>query len=191
MNKEAVDGIRVKCWDRALEAYGTGYIFERRAASLRVRLKVLAFLGIVVPASIGSVVLAFGTNPAWLPYLVGIAGALGVIQLVGSVWSLTARWEDAYTGALESLSSNHRLSNSYQRLAENPPGKLAEVELRFSLLEKEDELVQAADYKRGISEKEKRRGMRAALRKYRRECAGCNKIPVSMRPSKCEVCGNF
>ena len=191
MNKKAVDGIRLKCWDRAFEAYGTGYIFEHRAGCLRVRLKVLAFLGIIVPASIGSIVLAFGTSPAWLPYLVGIAGALGVVQLGGSVWSLTARWEDAYTGALESLSSNHRLSNSYQRLAENPPDDVVEVRWRFGLLEKEDELLQDVDYKRGISEKEKRRGMRAALRKYQRECAGCNEIPVSMKPSKCDVCGSF
>lgn len=37
----------------------------------------------------------------------------------------------------------------------------------------------------------KRKGTRAALRKFRRRCAGCGQVPVSMTPNKCDIRGNF
>lgn len=186
----SIEQIRQKCWDRALEAYGTGHIFEQRAICFRRRLRILTFLGIAVPATIGSIVLSF-EKFLLLPYLIGIAGILLSLQLIGSIWSLVARWDDSYAYALESLTANHRLSSSYQRLAENPSSELADFQLRFDLLEKEDQLRSTEDYKQGITEEEKRAGMRAALRRFRRPCAACEEVPVSMDPSNCEVCGNF
>lgn len=190
MNATARVQIRQKCWDRALEAFGTGYIFEKRANRLRYQLRILTFLGIVVPLVAGAIVLAFG-KVALSPFLLIPAGILGIIQVVGSLWSLVARWDDVYSYAIESLNSNYRLSNNYQRLAENPPEALSELQIQFNLLDREDEFRSAEDYKQAISEKEKRKGMRAALRKFRRPCAGCGQVPTSMKSTDCSICGQF
>jgi mobilome CxxCx(11)CxxC protein len=50
--------IKQTCWDNAIHSYGTGYIFQQRAALFRNRIKLLTFLGIVVPLSIGSIVMS-------------------------------------------------------------------------------------------------------------------------------------
>lgn len=42
-----------------------------------------------------------------------------------------------------------------------------------------------------INEKEKRYGHRAALIQFRRTCSGCNKIPESMKPTDCPICGKL
>jgi mobilome CxxCx(11)CxxC protein len=190
MNTDAIDIIRRKCWDKAVEAYGTGYIFEKRSHRLRIQIRGLIFLGIVVPVIAGSIVLSFG-KVALSPFILIPAGILAAIQVVGSVWSLVARWDDSYSYALESLSSNYRLSENYQKLAENPPDKLLNLQIRFDLIEVEDQFRSTEDNKQGITDKEKRMGMRAALRKFKRKCANCNEIPFSMKPSDCPVCGQF
>ena len=190
MKVNTKDQIRQKCWDKALEAYGTGYIFEKRANKLRYQLRILTFLGIVVPLMAGAIVLAFG-QVVLSPFILIPAGILGIIQVVGSLWSLVARWDDDYSYSIESLNSNYRLSNNYQRLAENPPGSSSELQIQFDLLDREDEFRSAEDYKQAISEKDLRKGMRAALRKFKRQCAGCRQVPISMKSSDCPICGHF
>lgn len=190
MNTNTKEQIRTNCWDRSLEAFGTGYIFETRANRLRYQLRILTFLGIVVPLIAGAIVLTFG-KVALSPFLLIPAGILGITQVVGSLWSLVARWDDAYGYAIESLNSNYRLSNNYQRLAENPPEKLSELQIQYALIDREDEFRAAEDYKQAISEKEKRKGMRAALRKFRRQCSSCGQVPTSLTPTDCPVCGQF
>lgn len=188
--EQQLDKLRSKCWDKAIYSYGTGYIFEQRASLFKRRLRILTFLGIVVPLSIGSVVLNF-SNPAILPKLLLAAGCLGTLQLVGSAWSLVAKWDDSYSYALESLVSNHRLAVSYQKLAESPSIKLTELQSRYDLLEQEDQIRAIEDYKQNISDNEKSMGLRAALKQFQRSCVVCNNTPQSMTPSDCEVCGKF
>jgi mobilome CxxCx(11)CxxC protein len=154
-------------------------------------LRILDFLGIVVPVTVGGIVLSFGAEPRYLPYIVVPAGILSIIQLVMSVWSLVARWQDALVYAEESVSSNHRLSREYESLGRNLPDKLADLKLRYSLLEKENQLRNEIDNKQGLTEKEKRAGLRAGLRRFQRPCVVCGQVPQSMKPSGCDVCGNF
>ena len=182
--------IQGQCAIKALEAYGTGYIFEQRAARFRNRLRILAFLGIAVPASVGFIVLSIN-NLSALSVVVPIAVVLGFVELIFSIWSLAARWEDTYSYALESLASNYRLSNTYNTLVINPPADLPTFRLRYELIEKEDEFRQEADLKQGITDEERRMGMRAALRQFQRSCAHCGKTPVSMTSTDCPVCGDF
>ena len=190
MMTDAIDKIRQKCWDKALEAYGTGYIFEKRSRRLRWQIRGLTFLGVIVPVVAGSIVLSFG-GVALSPFVLIPAGLLAIIQVVGSVVSLVNRWDDSYSYALESLNSNYRLSDSYQKLAENPSGKLSELQTRFDSIGIEDQFRSNEDNKQGISEKEKRMGMHAALRKFNRKCVHCKKAPMSMKSSDCPVCGQY
>ena len=176
-----------KCWDNAIHSYGTGYIFQQRAELLKKKIKILTFLGIVVPLSIGSIVMSFGADLKILPICLFVSGVLGTLQLIGFAWSIVAKWDDSYSYSLEATSDNYRLSRAYKKLAESS----SVDKLRFDFLEQEDQLRMDRDYKQGVSEDEKREGMRAALRQFERKCAQCKQVPFSMSPSNCDVCGNF
>ncbi len=191
ITEEPIERLRKLCWDRALTSYGTARIFEKRARRYKNLLRSLDFLGIIVPVFVGGIVLSFGTNLSLLPRILTIASILGMIQLVMSVLSLVMGWQDALVYSEGSVSTNYRLSREYEKLGTNPPNTFASFELQFSLLEKENQLQEETDNKQGVTEKEKREGMRAGLRQFQRQCAACGEIPQSMRPSDCDVCGNF
>src|SRR4051812_9864122 len=109
--------LRSDCWDRAVQTLGTARIFETRARSLKRKLRLLTFLGIVVPATIGAVVTSFSTNARGLPQLMFVAGILAVVQIVVSIWALTGQWDTALGYSQESTTDNDRLSVQYQKLA--------------------------------------------------------------------------
>ena len=182
--------LRQKCWDRALQTHGSAHVFELRSNRFRNRLRILTFFGIAVPATIGSVVLS-SKNADLSAVLLFIAGFLGLVQLIGSIWSLVSHWDESYSYARESLTSNYQLSNKYQKMAENPPSDPAVLQLQFDLLEKEDQFRYAQDSKQGISEEEKRLAMRAGLRQFQRPCTQCSTVPSSLEPTDCGVCGDF
>ena len=185
-----IDEIRGSCWDKAVHTYATGHIFEDRARSLGRKTRSLEFLGLVVPVAMGGIVISFGTNFRYESITLAVAGILGTIQLIASVWALVASWRDNYAYAHESMNSNYRLAENFEELASNPPSK-PEAESKYQTLKAEDKVLRRRDQRQEITEKEKRKGMRAALRKYQRECAGCGEVPKSMSPSNCDVCGNF
>lgn len=54
------------------------------------------FLGIAVPAAVGGVVFSFG-NARVLPWILGIAGVLGTVQLIATIWSVVAEWNSTAT----------------------------------------------------------------------------------------------
>src|SRR3989304_6903481 len=93
--------LRQECWDRAIQTFGTAYLFEIRARRLQRRTRSLTFLGIVVPVTVGGIILSFGASPRVMPYILAIAGLLSIVQLIGSTWSLVARWDDALAYSLE------------------------------------------------------------------------------------------
>lgn len=189
MNKS--DSLRKESWNYAFYAFGTCWIFEQRARSLKLRLRLLNFLGIISPLLIGSLVLAFGTDFSLLWIIILLASIAGIIQFILSGWALVAKWNDSFAYAIESISSNQHISDEFKSLAKNPPEIFKISEATFKLIDVERKAREAQDNKQGITEAEKRAGMRAALRQYRRECAGCNEIPKSLEPSNCPICGKF
>jgi len=189
-NKNEFDKLREKCWNDAFYTFGTAWIFEKRASKLRRRLRILTFLGIAVPLALGGTVASFGLDFKYLGLIILLAGILSIVQLIGSVWALVAKWEDEYAYSLESVVGNYGLSNKFKELGENPP-QSEELRIKISLLDAENRLRKDSDYKHVITEKEKRMGHRAALRQFHRACVACKEIPTSMKSSDCDVCGNF
>ena len=185
-----IDKLRERSWNEAFYAYGTAYIFEKRASKLRWRLKILTFLGIAVPLALGGVVVSFGLDFECLGFIIFIASSLGILQLIGSTWALVAKWEDEYAYSLESFTGNYSLSDKYKELGENP-SRCDELRIKIDLLDAENKIRKESDLKHGITDKEKRMGHRAALRQFRRACVECKKIPTSMKGSNCNVCGNY
>lgn len=182
--------IRTQSWDRAVHAYATSYIFQRRARVLKKQLQLLAYVGLVVPVTVGGLVLAYGAFSA-LPVIVAIASAIAIAQVAISLWSIVGGWVESYSYATVSAAANELLSNRFAELGQNPPSKVNELQHRYEKLQIEDDARRDQDHQQGIKEAELRMGMRAALRRFRRKCAGCEEIPTSMKPSDCGVCGSF
>jgi mobilome CxxCx(11)CxxC protein len=185
------DTLRMQCWDSAIHDFGTGYIFECRARSLRTKLRLLSFLGIIVPVFIGGIVMTYGTHFPYIDFILTIGGIFGIIQLVTSIGALVSKWDDTYAYSQESTSANYDLANRYKVLAQSPPTRLDEFRTRLEFLNAENQRRSDADYKQSITEQEKRKGLRASLRNFQRECTACHKVPTSMKPTDCDVCGNF
>lgn len=179
---------RETAWKRAIEAYGTAYIFERRVAKPRRLLRLLAWLGLAVPVSLGGLVTAFGVNQKLLVPALVVAGLLSLVQALLSLWALTSRWDDSLSYGLESVRGNHRLASQYERLASLGPTDIA---ARLEVVDASNQARIENDLSQGITDAEKRMGMRAGLRQFRRACAECAQVPTSLQPSKCNTCGNF
>jgi mobilome CxxCx(11)CxxC protein len=109
---DLLEGSLSHCRDRAFYAYGTSRLFERRAQSLNKGRRAITFLGIAVPLVVGSTVAAFGTQSSLLPYLLGLAGIVGAVQLVLSAWSIVARWDERYAYSVAATQANTRLYNA-------------------------------------------------------------------------------
>lgn len=188
---EATDKLCRDCWARALYAYGTAHIFLARSNRYARLLRALSFAGIVVPLLIGGIVLGFGTQGAYLGWLIGVAAAAGVVQLLLSAWSIVYGWADNLQYALESAADNFDLSLKFKELAEQAQSPPADLETRAAGLKARDAARQMADAKRGITPKELRYGHRAGLRQFGRECDECKQIPRSMDATDCHTCGRF
>ncbi len=120
-----------------------------------------------------------------------IAGTIAIIQLLLSIWSLVSSWNEKLSYYLESKSSNYNLSSQYQKLAKNTSISEDEFDSELRVLERESELRAALDNKNDVTDKEKRMGMRYALRHFQRPCASCNIVPTDMKSTSCGVCGNI
>jgi len=179
---------RQDCWTLAVHSYGTAYIFEQRAGALRRRLQWINYLGIAVPLAVGGLVGAFGASSSFVVPMQWVAGVLSVIQLLLSGWSLVAGWQASFEYSQESAGDNYRLAELLASLGRNPPSDLS---VQSEIAKAQYQARSGADTKQGISDEEKRMGLRAALRKFERACSSCGKIPVSISPTSCGVCGNF
>lgn len=182
--------LRTQAWNAAANAFGTAKLFELRQRNLRQKLRILTFVAIAFPVAVGGTVIAYGTLTEVLPYVLAVGGALGILQLIVSVWAAVAQWDARLAYSSESASANHALASRFRGLAENPP-QLAEFQRQIELLSTENQQREQADYKQDLSDRELRRAHRAGLRQFRRECASCHQVPASMTSTKCDVCGNF
>lgn len=180
-----------RCADEALKAHGTAYIFEKRAASIRLKIMILSFLGIAGPASVGAIIGTYSLDDNTTKLVLFIAGTIAIIQLLFSIWSLVSGWNDKLAYYLESKSSNYNLSSQYQKLSQNTSISKQGFDSELNVLDREAELRAALDNSHDVADKEKRMGMRYGLRKFQRSCAGCNEIPTSMKSTQCGVCGNI
>lgn len=132
--------------------------------------------------------MAFGANKSLLGPVLVVAGLLSLIQALLALWALTSRWDDTLSYGLESTRANHRLSAQYEQLASQGPPDIA---ARLEILNAATQARVESDIRQGITDAEKRMGMRAGLRQFRRACVGCDRIPISMDASDCNICGNF
>jgi mobilome CxxCx(11)CxxC protein len=98
-------------------AEGTAYVFGRRAELLKLKLNVLAFLGLAVPVIVGGLVASYGTHFRGLGVVIAIGGAITVVQFVMALVSLVAGWVGGYEESIRSVVSNRDLAQSFESWA--------------------------------------------------------------------------
>lgn len=182
---------RLECADNALHSYGTAYIFEKRASSIQDKIRWLSFLGVAVPASVGAIVGSYALDETQVGLLLWIASTIAFIQLILSIWSLSSSWDSNLSDYLDLKSKNYAISSKYEKLGKETTLKFNSFQIKLDKLEVEREFIKQLTDRHSIKESEKRKGMRYALRKFQRPCAGCNKVPTDMKKTKCGVCGQF
>lgn len=184
--------LKQECFEKKFYSFGTAKIFERRMKSFSWRLKSITFLGLLLPILIGASVAAFSTEHDWLKnILIPICGILTITQAVLSLLSLLSlvfKWEDNYSYAISALKINTRLTNDFEKLAKE---KNEKIENDIDRLLFEYERQETEDTSQGISDKEKRFAMRAALFQYKCKCKTCDLEPKKIKPTDCDTCGNY
>lgn len=192
LTKEQVEQIGLDCWNRAINCFGTGQIFQKRSQKLTIKLKFLSFMGLVLPLLLGGYVLSYGIdNTEKIKEFIKWAAGIGILQLVISLWSIVFSWADDQQYCLESAAENLELSAKFQELGKLTAAPPEDLEVRYAALKARDESRNSADSKRNVSAKEYRYGHRAGLRQMERKCKGCATIPTSMNSTSCNVCGRF
>ncbi|MEW2309002.1 mobilome CxxCx(11)CxxC protein [Streptomyces sp. NPDC006864] len=185
----SITDLQQKCWEAALHAYGTAHIFQRRAVALKRKNDALSYVGLVVPVLVGGLAGTFGQADLW-SVGIAVAAVVGVAQMAVNLWALIKQWPGELSYSSASSTANESLARRFTTLAANPPAIQA-MQAQFNMLEVEDHARRAMDNEKAVTEKERRRGMRAALRQYQRPCVACSQVPTTMDPSGCGVCGKF
>lgn len=185
------DDIRRDCWDKALYSFGSNYVFGQRIRKYEKRNKLLKFSGIVMPLILGGIAGAYGSESVILPILITALAPLGVFQLTISLAAIIWDWDKELSYAYEASQSYNYLSSRFTDMAKRPPPDYTEFEKAHAVLKTEYALREQQDEKHKMSEREERKGMRAGLRQYQKQCAGCSIAPLSMESTNCSVCGNF
>jgi mobilome CxxCx(11)CxxC protein len=178
--------------DKALHAWGTAQVFDRRADKLKRDLNLLTFVGIAAPLAVGIIVSLYGTKLKGLDVLIWIAAGVSVVQILVFLWSVVFQWQDRYEAASQSRKSNTSLSEQYEDLAQEDPADDAAVESlrqRKAPVDTLDSVQRTQDGEKGITEEELRYGMHAGLYKFQRKCSLCLEVPTNMEPNKEKKCG--
>jgi mobilome CxxCx(11)CxxC protein len=156
--------------------------------------QVLTFFGVAIPGVVGGIVLANLLHANLLESLIYVAGALGVIQLVFSIWSVVANWPESLEYSATAGAANIHLSNKLKALADQAATPPTDFEVVYTELVAMDEAQNDLDNRRDITDSEKVYGHRAALRQFSLKCTACGETPVSMKKAffpwnRCPVCG--
>lgn len=183
--------LMILCWNKALYSVGTSYIFNKRSMMFRRRLGLINLLGIIVPLTIGAFVLTYGLKSPWIENMIFIALPILIFQVVFSGISIVYKWDDELAYSYESTTKNRELSEQFEELAKLPPGNIEEFINKYEKICISEKFRNELDDRRGLTDKEKRMGLRYGLRNYQRPCVNCNIIPMSMESTDCPVCGKF
>jgi mobilome CxxCx(11)CxxC protein len=191
MTQSEKDNLLVDIWNKSLHAYGTSYAYELRYVKYRKLIRILTFSGLLVPVALGAIYAGYSTNKIILEWALSVGAFISVAQAVYSLLSLTNSWSDSFAASSEAKSANFDLFREFEDLAKRPPVTDNELLSKYSILTTIERAREQQDSKNPLSEKEQRRGMRWALRYFKRTCVTCNTMPTSMQPSNCDTCGNF
>jgi len=189
-----VDPRNSELWDRAMFAFGTAAVFQKRARRYRRLVTSLTFFGLVIPFALGLIVgpNLFKDEP--LQRVVYFAGVLAGIQGLIFLWSVVSNWPERLEYSSAANADNLRLSNQLKALAVQSVNPPANFDVLYTDLVAVDNAQNAQDTRRDISPSETMYGYRAGLLQFQRTCKLCKEVPSSMKMpfwpwNRCPQCG--
>ncbi len=188
--EEIEEKIRKDCWNQAKQCFGYSYIFSKKASINNKLLNTLKILGLIIPFIIGTIALG-GTDSRIISILIYIGGGLMTIQAIISAFAIFVKWDDNYAYYIDSKIDRANLSEDFKELANISSTSMEELKLNYNVLKAKLKSRESQDAKYDLKDWELRMGMRSALREFQSQCAGCKKIPLSMEPTKCDICGSY
>jgi len=185
-----INNIRNECHNNKFHCYGKSYIYSERVNKYERRLRLINFIGLIVPLFFGSYVLTYGNNYIE-SFSLYIAGPILLIQLTFSAFALVFKWDDELAYSLEATRDHNLLSQDFKTLAQFPPNNVEDLTRQYNKLNEKLKSRNEQDIKHDLSNKERIKGMRWSLREFSKRCVGCQEIPYSMEKTNCPVCGKY
>lgn len=189
--EDIIDRMKGDCFNGALHAFGTAFIYSERSIKIGRWLKINNFLGIALPGLFWTLATLYNLTPINLNYILIIGSPLTIASAVISYLSITQEWGNSYSYYLESVNDNNRISKEYNEIAKYTPTKIEEFRFRKELIDLKNDNRNSGDLKYPLTSRENRKGMKYSLRNFQRSCRGCKQIPIDMESTECGVCGKF
>ena len=185
-----IENIRKECHQNKFHCYGKSFIYGERVNKYERRLRIINFIGLAVPLMFGGYSLTYGTDSIsnFASYL---AGAILLMQLLFSAFALVFKWDDELSYSLEATRDHNLLSQDFKTLGQFPPIGIEKLIIKYNILNEKLKSRNEQDVKHDLSNKERIKGMRWALREFSRPCVNCKEIPYSMEKTSCPVCGKY
>lgn len=184
-----IEKIRQDCWDKTLDAIGYGYIYQIKIKQINFWLRISKVLGIVIPVFLGGILTSAYNSPEYINIAIWITSPIALFQLILST-ILTINGADENILKYSTKAAEFSvIETEFRQMARYPISDEFEYLKKFEILIEREKGIGKANL--DVTDEEKRMGMRFGLRELSRTCAGCNLIPLSMNPSKCQICGNF
>lgn len=189
--QQQINKLRQECWNEALHTFGKGYIFDSRSKKIGRWVNLLKASGIVVPTVIGGTALSYGYNSDYSALAISLAVPLIIAQLIISVFAVVFKWDDEFAYSIEASQRYNLLADNFKKIAQFPPSKFDELKEKYNIENTKHKSRIEQDSKHNLKEWEVRKGMRYALREFKRKCYGCETVPKSMKSTDCNICGQF
>jgi len=182
---------------KAVECFSMASILEKKIRGIERTNKILDFTGILFPIggagvaafNIGELADKLGQLNITSPPIITAVFIFTIVQTIISAYSRAFKLSENYPIYVNSKTANYKNAEKYRNIW----NKYDEDENKYAKQLEEvnalNEIQQEQDYKISLTEKEKRYGLRHALREYKIICEKCRKVPEINNPSNCDVCG--
>jgi mobilome CxxCx(11)CxxC protein len=184
------DNVTEACF-RAIDAYGTAKIFEKRLKKLEFSEKINKLMGFIAPMGVGIAVITVEVNAKLISIFTIAAGVICFVQLMISLWALINRRDTTLKQYSDSKSANYYYANKFRDIwkrYDQDEEKYAKLLERFVPLDDEQQKIDQGLLGE-VSLEEKHFGMREALYQYQHKCKECGKIPDLKHPETCKIFG--
>lgn len=179
---------------QSVDAWGTAFVLTARFKRWSVLRRVITLSGVLVPVIIGLLYISFTTVLKEEDWLAFAASLFLTLHAVGSI--VVAVWanEDKAYILHESAARNRNIAIRSDRLAKNIAlGPEAFSALAQELIAEYRALEEHDENRLGATQAERRRGTRAGLFRFKRNCLDCSRIPAKERRlwerKSCSNCG--
>lgn len=181
--------IRQDCWDFALDCAAYYYIYTKKLKSIGVLLRISKVLGIIIPVLLGGTLASYGQNSSIITLAITITTPIALLQLCLSTYLTVIGMDEKFAEYNSMAASYSIIEGDFKMLAKYPLDNFDEYTKKFEILLEREKGISGANI--DVTDKEKRMGMRFGLREYSRHCVGCKTVPLSMKSTNCDICGNF